>query len=432
MDIISIIDKKRNNLELTKEEIDFFVTNFTKGKIPNYQASALLMAICINGMTKNETYYLTYSMQNSGQTLNLNKTLGVFVDKHSTGGVSDSTTIPLMSIISCAGLKSIKMSGAGLGFTGGTFDKLKVFPNIDLQYDIGIDDERIEKYGIMYCTQAKNIAPADKKIYALRDVTGTVQSIPLIASSIMSKKLACNSDVIFLDIKCGNGAFMHKISEAKKLAKTMIDIGKSAGKTMGAVISDMNQPLGNGIGCALEVLDGINVLKGKKSPLATLTKILAINMLVLSKKYTETQATSFVNKVISSGEAYTRFKQIITAQGGDISIIDLLEKEYKPDFIVCAPSSGYLKSYDTSGLGYLVRDMGGGRLQENEEIDHYCGIKLRKKIGDTVKQSEALFEVYLGNKLTKEEVVERLNSLYEIVNSKKPPTPPVLVYDYIK
>lgn len=432
MNIIEIIDKKKKGEELTKEEIYYFVNGFITGEIQDCQMSALLMAICLNGMTKKETAILTFAMRDSGEVIDIDKSLGIFVDKHSSGGVSDSTTIPLLAILACSNLKSIKMSGAGLGFTGGTFDKMQVFPNIDLQYDIGIDEEQIKKLGVIYCSQSKNIAPADKKIYSLRDVTCTIDSIPLIASSIMSKKLACNSDIIMLDIKCGNGAFMQKYSDAKRLAKTMIDIGKYAGVTMGAVISDMNQPLGSGIGCALEVLDAINVLKGKRSQLATLTKILAKNILVLSKQYTETEATSFVNKTISSGEALDKFKQIIKAQKGNLAILDLLEKEYKPDFTLCAQTNGYIKSYNTAGLGYLVRDMGGGRLKENEKIDHFCGIKLYKKIGDYVKQGEALFDIYLGKKLSKNEIIKRLNELFEIVNSKKSPVPPTLIYDYIK
>ena len=432
MNIIDIIEKKKDKKELTKEEIEYFVNAYTKNRIPEYQASALIMAICINGMTKEETNYLTFAIQNSGETINIDKSIGVFVDKHSTGGVSDSTTIPLLSILSCAGLKSIKMSGAGLGFTGGTTDKMEVFPNIDLVYDIGIDDKQVKKLGVIYCKQSQNIAPADKKIYSLRSVTGTAQSIPLIASSIMGKKLACNADIIMLDVKYGNGAFMKNLSEAKNLAKTMLNIGKAAGRTMGAVISDMNQPLGDGIGCALEVIDALSVLKNKPSRLATLTKFLAENILVLSKKYTLEEAKEFVNKVLTSGEAYNRFLEIIKSQHGDTSIINFLNKDYKPDFSVHATQSGYLKAYNTAGLGYLVRDMGGGRIKEHTSVDYFCGIKTYKKIGDYVKQGDILFDVYLGNKMTKEDVLNNLSELYQITDAKKPIKPQELIYDFIK
>ena len=327
MDIIQIINKKREKQELTKEEITYAVEGFTFGQIPDYQMSALLMAICLNGMTNEETFALTDAMMKSGVTLSYPESFGIMVDKHSTGGVSDTTTLPLIAILACAGLKSVKMSGAGLGFTGGTYDKMMTFPGIDLSYNYSKNESQIKKLGAMYCTQSHNIAPADKRIYNLRDVSGTVESIPLIASSIMSKKLACNCDLIMLDVKTGNGAFMQDIESSSTLAKLMIKIGKNAGKKMGAIISDMNQPLGCGIGCALEIKDAIGVLKGEKSRLADLVKILARSIMLLSKKFTIKNVDETIENIITSGAGLERFKQIVKAQKGDISILDKLENE---------------------------------------------------------------------------------------------------------
>ncbi len=429
MDIIQIINKKREKQELTKEEITYAVEGFTFGQIPDYQMSALLMAICLNGMTNEETFALTDAMMKSGVTLSYPESFGIMVDKHSTGGVSDTTTLPLIAILACAGLKSVKMSGAGLGFTGGTYDKMMTFPGIDLSYKYSKNESQIKKLGAMYCTQSHNIAPADKRIYNLRDVSGTVESIPLIASSIMSKKLACNCDLIMLDVKTGNGAFMQDIESSSTLAKLMIKIGKNAGKKMGAIISDMNQPLGCGIGCALEIKDAIGVLKGEKSRLADLVKILARSIMLLSKKFTIKNVDETIENIIISGDGLERFKQIVKAQKGDISILDKLENEYTPTYKVYAKKEGFIHSYNTSGLGYLVCDMGGGRKEENDTIDHFCGIYVNKKIGDAVHKGDTLFEIYLGKKLTRSEVNSRLADLYKI--SKTKPKVPPLVYEYI-
>lgn len=430
MDIIQIINRKKEKLELTKEEIEYVVNGFTCGQIADYQMSSLLMAICLNGMTNNEIFALTDAMKNSGETLSYPKNFGIMVDKHSTGGVSDTTTLPLIAILACAGLKSVKMSGAGLGFTGGTYDKMMTFPGIDLSYKSSKNDDQIKNLGAIYCTQSNNIAPADKKIYKLRDVTATVESIPLIASSIMSKKLACNCDIVMLDVKCGNGAFMQTLKEASALAKLMINIGKNAGKKMGAIISDMNQPLGNGVGCALEIKDAIDVLRGKKSILSDLVKILARNIMILSQQYTAKNVDETIENIIKTGCGFERFKQIIKAQKGDVSIIEYLDNNYQPTYKIYAKNKGYIHSYNTSGIGYLVCDMGGGRKKENDIIDNFCGIYVNKKIGDKVNVGDVLFEVYLGKKLTKTEINNRINNLYKISKTKPKISP--LVYKIIQ
>lgn len=418
MNILNIINKKRLHNELSKEEIEFFVNGYTKGDIPDYQISSLLMAICINGMTEQETFFLTDSMKNSGDTLSFKEIKGITVDKHSTGGVSDTTSVALIPILACAGLYSIKMSGAGLGFTGGTTDKLQVFKGISLDFDIKKNVDKINKNGACFCSQSVSLAPADKKIYALRDITETVESIPLIASSIMSKKLACGNDLILLDVKTGNGAFMKDLKSAEKLAKLMVKIGKTAGRKMGAIISDMNEPLGNGVGCTLEIADAINVLKGEKNKLFDVVKILAIKIMTISNLYSLKQAEQKFDEIITSGEGLKKLQDIVESQCGDFNYA--LEKisSLKPTKTILAKNDGYVSYYDTSALGYLVCSMGGGRETLTDIIDLDCGIFAYKKIGDKVKKGDKLFDIYLGSKLTTDEIEKKLQEIMLITDKK--------------
>ena len=430
MDILKIIDKKRKGLTLSKEEIDFFVKSATDEKIPDYQISALLMAICINGMNKEETFNLTVSMLNSGEIVDLSKIKGIKVDKHSTGGVSDTTSIALIPILACANLVSVKMSGRGLGFTGGTIDKLETFENIKLDFTKKEIIDQVNELGCIICSQSSNLAPADKKLYAIRDITSTVESIPLIASSIMSKKLASGNDLIFLDVKIGNGAFMKDLKSAKILASLMVEIGKMYNKKICAAITDMNQPLGNGIGCALEIKDAIDVLQGKQNRLADLVQYIATKIMVLSGKYTEKNALQKYDEIIKSNLAYKKFLEMIEYQNGDASIIENKITKMKPTDIFTSDIEGYVESYDTQKLGMLVCDMGGGKKTLKDTINHFCGIYAYKKIGDKVSKDDILFDIYNGKKMSIPEIKTELASCIKI-SKKKPKNIPKLVFAFI-
>ena len=333
MTMYDILEKKKNNLVLTKEEIEFFVNGFVADKIPDYQASALLMAICINGLNEEETLNLTLAMTNSGEKLDLSKIKGVTVDKHSTGGVGDKTTLIVGPIVACLGLKVAKMSGRGLGYSGGTADKLESIPGYETNITIDRFINQVNEIGISLITQSGNIVPADKKIYALRDVTATIESIPLIASSIMSKKLATGADVIVMDVKTGSGAFMKDENSALKLANEMVKIGESANKKIAAIITDMNQPLGNNIGNTLEIIEVIEVLKGNGSDdLKNLSIELATLMVSLGSNISCDEARNKVVEVLEKGLAFEKFKELVLSQNGDVKYIDdinLFEKATK-------------------------------------------------------------------------------------------------------
>ena len=431
MDILEIIDKKRLSKTLSKEEIAYFVKGYTNGSIPDYQMSALLMAICINGMNEQETFYLTEQMILSGEVLNLSNIDGLTVDKHSTGGISDTTTIPLIPILACAGLKSVKMSGGGLGFTGGTADKLQVFENINITPNINDAISQVKEIGCAMCTQSSKLAPADKKIYALRDTTSTVESMPLIAASVMSKKIACNNDIIVLDVKCGNGAFMKDAKSAKELSKIMVRIGKNFNKKVQALITDMSQPLGNGIGCSLEIKDAIEVLQGKQSLLSNLVKEIAIETMVLSEMYTYKTANEKYQEIISTKQGLQKLKELVEYQGGNFDSTMSKISSLKPTDVFVAEQDGYIASYNAQNLGYLVRDMGGGRKEIDDKINLDCGIYAYKKIGDKVTKGEVLFDIYnMENKLSIPEIKATLASCFVI--SPKKVKPKTLVYSIIK
>ena len=397
MRMYDIISKKRDNLELTKDEISFFVKGFTNGSIPDYQASALLMAIFLNSMTKREISYLTLEMALSGGKTDLSKIEGITVDKHSTGGVGDKTTPIVIPTIAALGLKSAKMSGRGLGHTGGTVDKLESIPG----FRTTLSDEElvsvVNRVGACMIGQSGDLAPADKKIYALRDATATVNSIPLIASSIMSKKIASGSSCIVLDVKVGSGAFMKTLDEAKQLAATMADIGKSANKKVAAVITDMNTPLGNAIGNSLEIAEAVRVLKGEqKDDLYRVSIELSAAMLNLAKGIPMEDCRRQAENAVESGKAFDKLKEITAAQGGDVRVLDnpgLFEKS-SISVGIKSPFDGYISSMDSEKIGSASVVLGAGRDEIKDKIDHSAGIILKKKTGDKVKKGEVIAEFF--------------------------------------
>ena len=409
-----IIEKKKIKEELSEEEIQFFIDGFCKGEIPDYQVSALLMAIRLNGMSEKETYYLTKAMTYSGNVVDLSGIRGIKVDKHSTGGVGDKTTIALMPMVASLGAKVAKMSGRALGFCGGTVDKLESIPGYRLDLNEEEVREQVNRIGIALIGQSTELAPADKKIYALRDVTATVDSIPLIASSIMSKKLACGNDVIVLDVKYGNGAFMKDIQSAEELAREMIKIGENAHKRVSACLSSMKQPLGNAVGNALEVKEAIETLKGRGPK--DFTELCLISGSVILEKaglYTREEAYAKLKENIHNGKALEKLREVITAQGGDPRVVDdyslLPQAKYVTE--LKAETSGYVKDLPAQPIGELSMQLGAGRATKEESIDYAVGIVLNKKIGDYVEKGETLAYIHHDTEL-KEEWWKRMQNVY--------------------
>ena len=398
MDIISIIEKKKNGLELSKEEIQYWIDGLCKEEIKDYQTTALLMAIRLKGMTKRETFDLTESMMYSGEIMDLSKIPGVKCDKHSTGGVGDKTSMALCPMIAALGVKVAKMSGRGLGFTGGTLDKLESIPGLTIELSPRQFIDDVTKNGMSIIGQSKTIDPADKKLYALRDVTGTVDSMPLIASSIMSKKLASGCDCILLDVKYGSGAFMHTKKDAEELAKLMVEIGTHFNRDVRAEITSMNQPLGLAIGNILEVKEAIDTLHGKgPKDFTDLCLSSGATILLQSKLYKDRDtAINDLKEVISNGKAFKVFKTFVKAQGGDISFVDDPNKfpiaRYK--IPVVSLKSGYIKSINTMELGLTSMRLGAGRETAEDVIDQAAGIILNKKLGDKVNKGDLLLTMY--------------------------------------
>ena len=389
MNMVDIITKKRDGGELTPEEIRFFIDNYVKDRIPDYQASALLMAIYFRGLSRAETFALTEAMEFSGDVEDLSDLPGVKVDKHSTGGVGDKTTLVVAPVAAAAGVTVAKMSGRGLGFTGGTADKLEAIPGFRTRLEPAEFHRQLEELGLAVITQTGSITPADKKIYALRDVTGTVESPGLIASSIMSKKLAAGSDGIVLDVKCGSGALLKDLAEAENMADLMIDIGRKAGRKMVAVISDMSQPLGRAVGNALEVEEAVQVLKGGgPEDLRQLCLELAGEMIRIggrAESFEEGKETA--RQVLSDGRALEKFRQMVRRQGGDDRIVEEPERmgssRYSRD--VLAGRTGFIAETDTREIGRASQHLGAGRLRKEDEIDFTAGIRMHVRIGNFVK-----------------------------------------------
>ncbi len=415
MNIVNIIEKKKYGNVLDAKEIDYFVQGYSKGEIPDYQISALLMAIWFRGMNKSETAELTLSMVRSGKTVDLSKINGIKVDKHSSGGVADTVSLPLVALVAANGVPVAKMSGRGLGHTGGTIDKLESIPGFQTEIPTEKFIEIVNRVGGAIVSQSGELVIADKKMYALRDVTGTVDSIPLIASSIMSKKIAAGADAIVLDVKVGDGAFMKDLDSALELAKTMVEIGDSVGRNTVAYITDMNQPLGDAIGNSIEVEEAVNVLKGKGGKrLVEVIKTLGGEMLCLGGKAKEsTEGKMLIEKSIENGAGLKKFAEIVKAQGGDPSFIDDFSKLPQAKFKIPVSSkvSGYIKEMETENIGKLAAFLGAGRMKKGDKIDLAVGIMFPKKVGDKVEEGETIATILANDKSRGEEAAEKLLSL---------------------
>lgn len=434
MRMYDIILKKRKGLELTKDEIEFFVQGYTNKEIPDYQASALLMAIFFNKMNKRETADLTMAMVNSGDKLDLSNIKGRKVDKHSTGGVGDKTSICLAPLVASCDVPVAKMSGRGLGHTGGTIDKLEAFKGFSVELDQQQFIDNVNDFNIALAAQTGHLAPADKKIYALRDVTATVDNMSLIASSIMSKKIASGSDAIVLDVKVGDGAFMKTPDDAKELAREMVDIGNNVGRKTIAIISDMDQPLGFAIGNSLEVIEAIDLLKGNgPSDLLEITLTLGSNMLILSGKVnTIEEGRTLLMENIENGKALKKLKEFVKAQGGDESYVDDISKFPKAKYIIEVKSEkdGYIDKIHAEKLGIIAMNLGAGRATKESKIDLAVGVKLNKKRGDNVAKEDIIAYVY-SNDLDKGETA-RKDLLENIVIEESKGDDLPLIYDIVK
>ena len=391
--MLDIINKKRLGQILTKEEINFVVEKYVSGEIPDYQMSALLMAICINDMTDEETFNLTDAMINSGETLDLSGIQGSIVDKHSTGGVGDKTTLILAPIVASCGVKVCKMSGRGLGHTGGTIDKLESINGFNVNLSIEDAIKEVNKVGAVIVSQTGNLVPADKKIYALRDVSGTVESIPLIASSIMSKKIASGASSIVIDLKVGNGALIKNLEDAKHLSDLMIKIGKKYNRKVVCVLTNMDKPLGTSIGNALEVKEALEFLNGNRNKdLEEIIYKLASLMVSLGKNVSEEIALKEVKEKLNNKEALSKFYEIVKNQGGNIDDLKISNRV----FSIKSPYTGFVKEIDTLKLGELSRSIGAGRYKKDDVIDYTVGFVLNKNVGDYVLKDEELVKVYLN------------------------------------
>lgn len=429
MTILDVIEKKKIKSELTTEEINYFVDGFTKGEIPDYQASALLMAILLNGMTDRETFDLTNAMLHSGDVVDMSALGGIVVDKHSTGGIGDSTTLALAPILACCGVYVAKMSGRGLGFTGGTIDKLESIPRFDTSLSEEEFFEVVKRVGCAVIGQTANLAPADKKLYALRDVTGTVNAIPLICSSIMSKKLASGADTILLDVKYGSGAFMPTPELALELAEKMVSIGLLAGKRIGALITDMQQPLSDHVGNSLEIIGIVQVLKGAKNRLYKEIKEVALRLLALTGKYDLISAEKAFDEAITSGKALAKFAEMVTAQHGDASFIIHPEKfELGDRTEVKADKSGYVTGMTAADIGRAVTCLGGGRMKKSDGIDFSVGVVMNVSIGRKVNKGDVLCEVYHREKGL-EDALNLIKGAIEIGDTK--PAEHKIAYAYV-
>ncbi len=431
MRMVDLIEKKRDGNELSKEEIEYIVTNYTNGKIPDYQVSALLMAIFYQDMTNEEITNLTLAIANSGDVIDLSSLEGIKVDKHSTGGVGDTTTLILAPLVASVGVTVAKMSGRGLGYTGGTLDKLEAIPG----FQIELSDEEfvriVNESKVAVIGQSGNLAPADKKLYALRDVTATVDSLPLIASSIMSKKIAAGADAIVLDVTTGDGAFMKNIEDARRLAKTMTSIGKLANRETVAVISDMSEPLGEAIVNSLEVVEAIETLQGNgPEDLVEMCYALGSQMVVLAgKAKTTDEARTLLQEALESGKALAKFKEMIQNQGGDPAIVEHPERILTARYTMELPAkqSGVVSKIVANELGIAAMMLGAGRKTKEEDIDHAVGLKLHKKIGDTVTKGESLLTIYSND----EEITSVIELLYKNIEIGESAMKPTLIHDII-
>ncbi len=432
MRMVDLIEKKRDGSALTNEEIRFFINEYTKGEIPDYQVSALLMAIYFQDMNDQERADLTLAMVESGDQIHLTEIEGIKVDKHSTGGVGDTTTLVLGPLVAACGVPVAKMSGRGLGHTGGTIDKLEAIEGFHVELTTEQFTKQVNEFKLAVIGQSGNLTPADKKLYALRDVTGTVNSIPLIASSIMSKKIAAGADAIVLDVKTGEGAFMKTVEDSRALAKAMVQIGNNVGRQTMAIISDMSQPLGFAIGNALEVKEAIDTLRGKgPADLTELCLVLGSQMVVVGGKAKGLdEARKMLLEVIENGKALEVFKDFIQAQGGNPAVVDQPELLPQAAFTFEVPSkeSGFVSFIEADEVGTAAMLLGAGRATKESEIDLAVGIVLHKKVGDSVEAGESLATIHANT----ENIQQVLEILYKHIEfSAEPVTPPNLIEEII-
>ena len=433
MRMYDIITKKKNNEELTKAEIDFFIKGYVGSEIPDYQVSALLMAICFNGMTEDESVNLTESMLNSGETLDLSAFGNFSVDKHSTGGVGDKTTLIIAPIVASLGGKLAKMSGRGLGHTGGTIDKLESISGFKTSMSTSEFFAQVEKTGLAVIGQSAEFVPADKKLYALRDVTATVNSIPLIASSIMSKKLAAGAKSIVLDVKVGSGAFMKSVDDAERLAKLMVLIGKKLGRNIAAVITNMDVPLGRYVGNSLEVFEAVEVLSGRGSEdLKIITQELSANMISMIYGHSLDKSRELVKETISNGNALKKFKEWIIAQGADVEKIN--KNDYLPKarykIPVISPKSGFISSMNAEEIGVCACMTGAGRNSKDDIIDLSAGIEILHKTGDYISAGEELAYIYTNK--NEKEIYLKEKYISSLVISEALPPKNELIYKILR
>ena len=427
MRVADIIIKKRDKGELTREEIEFFIKGFVSGDIADYQASAFAMAVLLNGMTPRETTDLTLAMAHSGQMLDLSDVVDLAVDKHSSGGVGDKTSLAVLPIVAACGLPVGKMSGRGLGFSGGTLDKLESIPGYRVDLTTDEFKKQLKDKGIVLTGQSLDLAPADGKLYALRDVTGTVQSIPLIASSIMCKKLAAGAQAILLDVKTGLGAFMETLDEARQLAELMVDIGRLAGREVVALLSDMNQPLGNAVGNSLEVVEAIETLKGG-GPQDFREHCLHVSahMLVLGKRAQDlSRGRAMAEESIADGSAREKFRVLVQAQGGDVSYVDDPSKFPRAEHIeeLESPRNGYLAQIQARSVGQAAVTLGAGRAKKSDRIDHAVGLIIHHKVGDKVNKGERLFTIHANDESKLAEAREAVLAAHSFCDDQVAPLP---------
>ncbi len=427
MRAVDIIIKKRDKGELSAEEIRFFIKGVADGTIPDYQAAAWAMTVLLNGMTPRETTDLTLAMANSGEVLDVSKIVRIAVDKHSTGGVGDKTSLVVLPVVAACGLPVGKMSGRGLGFSGGTLDKMESIPGYRIDLSTEEFERQLKEVGLVLCGQSKDLAPADGKLYALRDVTGTVQSIPLIASSVMSKKIAGGAHAIVLDVKVGEGAFMRDLDEARQLADLMVKIGELAGRKVTALLSDMNQPLGCAVGNALEVREAIDTLHGDgPADFREHCLHVAAHMLLLGEVTKDlSSARALAEKSLRDGSAFEKFRALVIAQGGDVSYVEDPEKLPKARLVeaVNAPRSGFLAQIHARSVGEAAVALGAGRAQKGDPIDHAVGFVIHHKVGDRVKAGEPLFTIHANDEKKLAAARQAVLAAHEITDESVPPLP---------
>jgi pyrimidine-nucleoside phosphorylase len=431
MRAVDIIIRKRDKGELSREEIYFFVNGIATGSIPDYQTAAWAMAVLLNGMTPRETTDLTLAIAQSGDVLDMSDVVKIAVDKHSTGGVGDKTSLVVLPAVSACGLPVGKMSGRGLGFSGGTLDKMESIPGYRVDLSTEEFEHQLKEIGLVLCGQSKNLAPADGKLYALRDVTGTVQSIPLIASSVMSKKIAGGAHAVVLDVKVGNGAFMTNLKDAHELADLMVKIGQLAGRKVVALISDMNQPLGCAVGNALEVREAIETLRGGgPADFREHCLHVAAHMLVLGEVTDSlTEARALAEQSIADGSALAKFRQLVIAQGGDVSFVDDPGKLPRAALVevVAAPRSGSLLQVQARSVGEASVMLGAGRAQKGDPLDYAVGFVIHHKVGDKIEKGQPLFTVHASEQKKLEQAVQSVLAAHVFEDHPVPPLP--LFYD---